>query len=190
MGPDRSTSRFIAEFRAEIDGSRLVGHASVFGQLAPVAGGYEEIAETAFDAALDDPQTDVRALLNHNPTMVLGRQSAGTLRLGTDKEGLRFELDLPDTSYARDLRELVARGDVTGASFGFVPGEDSVSRAPDGKQVRTHTSVARLLDVSPVTWPAYEGATVALRHISFASCSAREQAIRVRWARLLERAEP
>lgn len=178
--------RFLAEFRAEVQGNTLVGHASVFGQMAPMAGGYEQMAPTAFDRALEAPETDVRALVNHNPTMVLGRQSAGTLRLSTDKEGLRFEVDLPDTSYANDLKELLKRGDVTGASFGFIPGEDSVSRAPDGKQVRTHTSVARLLDVSPVTWPAYEGATVALRHIKFPVRSDREMKIRFR-AALLER---
>ena len=178
-------NRLLAEFRAEVQGNTLIGHASVFGQLAPMAGGYEEMAATAFDQALKSPETDVRALVNHNPTMVLGRQSAGTLRLSTDKEGLRFEVDLPDTSYANDLKELLRRGDVTGASFGFFPGEDSYRKAPDGKQIRTHTSVARLLDVSPVTWPAYEGATVALRHVTFASRSAREQAIRAR-ARLLK----
>lgn len=180
-------NRLLAEFRAELDGNKLVGHASVFGQMARMAGGYERIAHTAFDRALEAPETDVRALVNHNPTMVLGRQSAGTLRLSTDKEGLRFEVDLPDTSYARDLKELISRGDVTGASFGFIPGEDTIERAPDGKQVRTHTSVAKLLDVSPVTWPAYEGATVALRHIEFPCHSAREQAIRARWALRLER---
>lgn len=179
-------NRLLAEFRAEIQGRTLIGHASVFGQMAPMAGGYEQMASTAFDRALEDPQTDVRALVNHNPTMVLGRQSAGTLRLSTDKEGLRFEVDLPDTSYANDLKELLVRGDVTGASFGFIPGEDSMGRAPDGKQVRTHTSVARLLDVSPVTWPAYEGATVALRHIQFPVRSDREMKIRFR-AALMER---
>lgn len=159
--------RLRAEFRAEVSGDTLSGHASVFGQLAELGGGYEQMASTAFDKVLSDPAVDVRALVNHDATLVLGRQSAGTLRLSTDKEGLRFEVDLPDTSYARDLRELVARGDVTGASFGFISGEDEMSRAPDGKQIRTHTSVARLLDVSPVTWPAYEGASVALRHMDF-----------------------
>lgn len=179
------SERFLAEFRAEIQGNTLVGHASVFGQMAPVSGGYEEIGVTAFDEVLKDPATDVRALVNHNPTLVLGRQSAGTLRLSTDDQGLRFEVDLPDTSYANDLRALVARGDVSGASFGFVPGQDEIRRAPDGKQVRTHTSVAKLLDISPVTWPAYEGATVALRSITFDRYSAREQAIRAR-ARMLK----
>ena len=179
-------SRLMAEFRGELDGNLLVGHASVFGQLARMAGGYEEMGPEAFTAALAAPDVDVRALVNHDPTLVLGRQSSGTLKLEVDKAGLGFEVDLPDTSYARDLRELVARGDVTGASFGFIPGEDTITRAPDGKRVRTHTSVARLLDVSPVTWPAYEGATVALRHITFPVRSAREQALRARWA-LLER---
>lgn len=177
--------RFLTELRAEVRGDTLVGHASVFGQLARLAGGYEQIAETAFDEALSAPETDVRALVNHDPAMVLGRQSAGTLRLSTDKDGLRFEVDLPDTSYAHDLRELVRRGDITGASFGFVPGEDKIGRAPDGKQVRTHTSVARLIDVSPVTFPAYEGASVSLRNIIFPGRTAREQAIRAR-ARMLK----
>lgn len=157
--------RFAVEFRAEVSGDTLRGHAAVFGQTAKVGGGYEQLAPTAFDAALKD--SDVRALLNHNPTLVLGRQSAGTLRLSVDDEGLAFEVDLPDTSYARDLRELVARGDVTGASFGFIPGQDEYRKAPDGKQIRTHTSVAQLLDVSPVTWPAYDGTDVSLRHIDF-----------------------
>lgn len=179
-------NRLLAEFRAEVQGNTLIGHASVFGQLAPMAGGYEQMAPTAFDNALKSPETDVRALVNHNPNMVLGRQSAGTLRLSTDNEGLRFEVDLPDTSYAQDLKVLLERGDVTGASFGFIPGEDSIGRAPDGKQVRTHTSVARLLDVSPVTWPAYEGATVALRHITFPVRTAREQAIRARARMMLK----
>lgn len=180
------SERFLAEFRATLDGNRLIGHAAVFGQTAKLATGYERLAPSAFKAALADPATDVRALVNHNPTMVLGRQSAGTLKLETDDQGLRFEVDLPDTSYARDLRELIGRGDVTGASFGFVPGEDEWSTAPDGKQVRTHTSVRKLLDVSPVTWPAYEGATVALRHLEIHGPSAREQAIRSRHARLVE----
>lgn len=172
--------RLLAEFRAELDGDTLVGHASVFSQMAPIAGGYEAIAPTAFDEVLKNPETDVRALVNHDPTLVLGRQSAGTLELSTDREGLKFKVKLPKTSYAQDLKELVARGDISGASFGFIPGEEEFSKAPDGKQVRTHLSVARLLDVSPVTWPAYDGASVALRHMTFPRHTAREQAIRAR----------
>lgn len=178
-------NRWLAEFRAELDGNRLVGHAAVFGQMTQLAGGYEEIVAGAFTEALKG--SDVRALVNHDPSMVLGREAAGTLRLSEDKEGLRFEVDLPDTSYASDLRELVRRGDVTGASFGFIPGKDDYRTAPDGKQIRTHTSVARLIDVSPVTFPAYEGAGVALRHIEFPRVSARGQAALIR-ANALRRA--
>lgn len=159
--------RINAELRAaEVSGNTLAGHAAVFGQVAPIRGGYEAIAPTAFDEVLarDD---DVVALRDHDPALLLGRRSAGTLRLETDDDGLAFEVDLPDTSYARDVKELVARGDLQGASFGFLPGKDELGHAPDGKQLRTHTSISRLLDVSVVGMPAYDGTSVTLRHLTF-----------------------
>lgn len=159
--------RFGVHLRAEVTGDRLSGHAAVFEQLAELPGHYEQLARSAFDAALSDEATDVRALLNHDPSLLLGRQGAGTLRVGTDSEGLEFEVDLPATGAGRDVRELVSRGDLSGASFGFIPGDDEWDRAPDGRQLRTHTSVARLVDVSPVTFPAYEGASVSMRSMQF-----------------------
>lgn len=173
-------ARFRVELRSRLDGNTLRGHAAVFGQMAKLPGHYERLASTAFDDVIDRSGTDVRALFNHNPDLLLGRQSAGTLRLKVDGEGLAFEVDLPDTAYANDLRALVSRGDVTGASFGFVPGTDEWSQAPDGSQIRTHTSVAELVDVSPVTWPAYDSTDVALRHFDFSRSSGREQMIRAR----------
>lgn len=175
-----SLTRFSVEVRSRIDGNTLRGHASVFGQMAKLPGHYERMAPTAFSSVLDRTDTDVRALFNHDPSMLLGRQSAGTLRLKVDDAGLAFEVDLPDTSYARDLRSLVERGDLSGASFGFVPGDDEWTTAPDGKQVRTHVAVAELVDVSPVTWPAYSDTDVALRHYDFSRPSGREQMIRAR----------
>lgn len=158
-------NRLYAEFRAEISGDRLEGHAAVFGQVAEIRGGYETIAPGAFDAVLRQGD-DVVALRDHNPTMLLGRTAAGTLSVGVDSDGLAFEVPkLPNTTYANDLRELVARGDLRGASFGFLPGKDELGHAKDGRQLRTHTSVARLLDVSVVTLPAYDGTDVALRHL-------------------------
>ena len=174
-----TVSRYSVELRAEVSGNTLRGHAAVFGQAAELPGHLERLAPTAFDAALANPDTDVRALLNHDPNLLLGRQSAGTVRLGTDSSGLVFEVDLPDTSYARDLRVLVERGDLNGASFGFVPGEDEWTRQ-SGRQVRTHTSVKRLVDVSPVTFPAYTSTDVALRTFEFARPRGREQLIRAR----------
>lgn len=171
--------RFFVETRAALEGNTLTGYAAVFDGTAAVRGGYERIGPKAFDEVLK--RADPRALINHNPSLVLGRSSAGTLRLDVDERGLAFAVDLPDTSYARDLRELVERGDLAGASFGFLPGDDELSRAPDGKQVRTHTAIADLLDVSAVTYPAYEGTSLALRHIEFPRVARpRLQAIRAR----------
>lgn len=161
--------RFAVQLRgAKLKGRTLYGHASVFGQYAEVDGAtVENLAPTAFTAVLADPDTDVRALWNHDARLLLGRQGAGTLRLDVDAEGLPYEVDLPDTSYADDLAVLVRRGDLDGASFGFIPGEMARSRTEDGRTLITHTSVAGLVDVSPVTFPAYAGASTALRHLTF-----------------------
>ena len=155
--------RYFAELRsADVAGNTLAGHAAVFGQLAQIRGGWEAIAPQAFDEVLARGD-DVVALRDHDPSQLLGRTRSGTLRLATDDEGLVFEVDLPDTAYARDVRALVARGDLAGASFGVLPGRDELGSAPDGRQLRTHTSVKRLLDVSVVAMPAYEGTAVTLR---------------------------
>jgi HK97 family phage prohead protease len=158
--------RRYATCRAEIVRNTFTGHAAVFGQYADLGTNLEQLDVHAFDQVLHDPQTDVRALFNHNPDMLLGRQGAGTLKIGTDTQGLAFEIAIPNTTLGNDLRELVGRDDVNGASFAFMPGEAAWSRTEDGRPVQTHTSVARLLDVSPVTFPAYDGASTMLRAMS------------------------
>ncbi len=174
-------TRFSVQLRAQLAGQKLRGHAAVFGHVASIDRHYEQLDRDAFAAALANPDTDIRALINHDPNLLLGRQSTGTLRVGADSEGLEFEVDLPNTTYANDLREVMDRGDLDGASFAFVPGEDRWDRAPDGRQLRTHTSVERLIDVSPVTFPAYEGAGVALRSIQFDGTNySKSQLIRAR----------
>lgn len=181
-------NRLYAELRAAaVTGNTLAGHAAVFGQTAEIRGGYEQIAPTAFDAVLARGD-DVVALRDHDPALLLGRTASGTLRLAVDGDGLAFEVDLPDTAYAHDVRELVARRDLAGASFGFLPGEDKLGHAPDGKRLRTHTSVARLLDVSVVSLPAYEGTDVTLRHLTFDPApDRRSQLIRARHRALTRR---
>jgi HK97 family phage prohead protease len=168
--------------RASLDGDKLVGHAAVFGQMAKVPGGYEQLDAAAFDEVLARTDTDAAAMINHDPAMLLGRQSAGTLLLRTDSEGLAFEVELPDTSYANDLRTLVARGDMTGASFGFIPDLDKSTweRTKDGSSLHTINSVTHLRDVGPVTFPAYSGTGVALRSYNFGSPSGRSKLIRAR----------
>lgn len=154
------------ELRSEVAGDKLTGYASVFGQYADFGSYLETLAPSAFDAALVDPATDVRSYYQHDSARLLGRQGSGTLRLSTDTTGLHFELDIPDTSDGRDLRELVTRGDLTGMSFGFIAGLEESGNTPDGRHLRTHVSVARLIEVSPVSRPAYAGTSVQLRSLS------------------------
>ena len=154
-----SAARLPVQYRAQVHGNTLVGYAAVYNRRAPIRGAWEAIAPGAFDEVLRRG-ADVCALVDHDPSKLLGRTASGTLRLRSDTRGLAFEVELPDTSYAHDVRALVARGDLRGASFGFLPGADTLSVASDGRHLRTHTSVARLVDVSVVTMPAYEDTSV------------------------------
>ena len=171
---------------ATVEGRRLSGVAHAFGEVAQLAGGtYEVIAAGAFDKALR--HSDVRAFVEHDRRLILGRQSAGTLKLKASAEGLHYDIpELPNTSYANDLLESVRRGDVTENSFSFMPGAFDLSRAKDGKPIRTHTSVAELIDISPVTMPAFAGTSVQLRSIQPEPESIPSQLARAR-ARALNR---
>lgn len=142
------------------------GHAAVFDSLSENLGGFREvIAPGAFDDVLGD---DVRALFNHDPNAILGRSTAGTLRVGVDAAGLTYEIDPPDTQAARDLLVSMERGDVRESSFGFrvARGGDTWDENDDGVLIRTITKVARLYDVSPVTFPAYPDTDAAKRTLS------------------------
>ncbi|UCG30038.1 MAG: HK97 family phage prohead protease [candidate division WOR-3 bacterium] len=151
------------EFRmenAEQEGNTIRGYAAVYNSDSEWMGGfYEQIATGAFDNVLDN---DVRAYFNHDENLLLGRVSSGTLRIGTDKRGLYYEVDLPNTTYANDLVELMKRGDVNQSSFAFLIDEDRWEQR-DGKTYRIIEKVSRLLDVSPVSQPAYPDATSELK---------------------------
>lgn len=166
------------------DGNTLFGYAAIYGEVAETTneGFAESIARGAFDEVLADPATDARAVFNHSMTHVLGRQSAGTLRLRSDERGLHYEVDLPRTSFAEDLKEMVRRGDVTGASFAFMPGEMQRGTSPGGRRMVTHTRIKRLIDISVVPLPVYAGASVALRSLDphAAAIARRSQLIRAR----------
>lgn len=164
------------QFRStpQLRGRRLGGYAAVFGEIAPHTDlGPEMLDVGSLDRALKN--SDARSLWNHDTRFVLGRESAGTLRLHADSTGLEYEVDLPNTSYANDLRELVERGDVTGASFAFIP---DVTETRSG--VLVHTDVADVVDVSPVTFPAYVGASTEARSLSLGAARRRSQLIRAR----------
>ena len=145
---------------------RLVGHAAVFDQEARINGWggdifIELVAPGAFSESIG--ADDVRALWNHDGASLLGRTSAGTLDLAEDEVGLAFDLDTPDTQLGRDLAVLVERGDVSEMSFGFRVQDESWEKVEteDGKTIHRRTlKRVQLVDVSPVTWPAYTGTDV------------------------------
>lgn len=150
------------EFEVRSTGSGGVvveGHGAVFMRKSQNLGGFrEQVADTAFDRTLGD-SPDVRALINHDPSALLGRTRSGTLRLAKDTLGLHYEIDMPDRQDARDLLVSMERKDITQSSFGFfvVKGGDSWSEDEDGFPLRTLTAVSlHNGDVSPVTYPAYE----------------------------------
>jgi HK97 family phage major capsid protein len=137
-------------------GRMVTGYASVYGAESRGLEWTETVAPGAFSDVLD---ADVRCLLNHDPSQVLGRTRAGTLRLFDEARGLRFECDLPESPLGENVRQAVKRGDVDGASFRFAVGEDEW---PDGEH-RTIKKVKALHDVTVATYGAYPDASVELR---------------------------
>ncbi len=94
----------------------------------------------------------------------MARTASGTLRLSEDANGLKYEFDAPNTTLGNDLLEMIRRGDVNQSSFGFTVDDDTWEER-DGKMIRTINKVKKLYDVSPVTYPAYHDATVAVRNL-------------------------
>lgn len=143
--------------------AKIVGYAAVFNALSKDLGGFrEQITPGAFKATLER-RDDVAALFSHSSSHVLGRLSAGTLRMKEDEVGLLVEIDPPNTTVGRDVVESIRRGDLDSMSFGFVVDEEEWTRDEVG-EVRTLNSVS-LFDVSVVTWPAYPDTEVAVRSL-------------------------
>jgi len=112
-----------AELRiSSIDGKhKIIGYPAVFNSLSlDIFGFKERVKPGAFRRTLSE-RADVRALINHNPSMILGRSKAGTLALREDGQGLLAIIDPPDTSIAKDIIESISRGDIDGMSIGFLP---------------------------------------------------------------------
>lgn len=153
----------VAEVRS--DGNTITGYGAVF-NVETVIGSYfrEKIAPGAFSGSLG---ADVRSYFNHDSNNILGRTKSGTLRIAQDDTGLSYDVDLPDTQIARDLRVSMDRGDVDGSSFAFnvirETWDDETGKLP----LRT-IHEAELFEVGPVTTPAYPDAKVALRSLEAA----------------------
>lgn len=138
---------------------KITGYASIFNSRTSIGDYFDEmIAPGAFTETIKDD--DIRALFNHNWDNLLGRTKANTLTLSEDEKGLKFEIELPDTSVARDLAISMERGDIDQCSFGFEVTEETWNYDVD-PAVRTVNEV-KLYEISIVTIPAYEDTEAAL----------------------------
>lgn len=152
-----------SQFNTREDGGELFieGYFAVFNsnyELWP--GATENVAPGAFDEALSD---DIRALIDHETRLVLGRNIAGTLELKIDSRGLWGKVKInPNDQDAMNLYERVKRGDVDQCSFGFDILEEDTEYRDDGSVHWTIKKV-RLYEVSVVTFPAYEDTSVSAR---------------------------
>lgn len=161
------------ELRSAENGVRqIVGYAAVFNREAVIAGNFRErVLPGAFREAI--AADDVRGLFNHNPSQIIGRSKAGTLRAYEDEVGLRYEIDLnADDPEAMSIAAKVQRGDVSGSSFRFVVSRDgyqivAAERAGD-LPLRSISRVTELIDVGPVTFPAYDETTTEARDMAAA----------------------
>ena len=165
------------ESRSAEDGSEreyIVGYAAKFGVNSLDLGDFiERIHPDAFGIVSErrgrKKSLETRALWNHDANYPLARYP-GTLSMSVDEVGLRYEFPVPDTTYGRDIASNIRAGIVKGSSFSFtVPSGGDTWAIEDGRSVRTIQRIDSLLDVGPVTFPAYPDADVTVAQRSFDS---------------------
>lgn len=152
------------ESRAGDNGAptKITGYAAVFNSPVQIGSYFQEmIAPGAFSASI--ASDDIRALFNHNSDYVLGRNSNGSLTLREDAKGLYFEVTPPETSWARDLMLSIERGDISQMSFGFIAKRQEWDETDD--VVKRTLLEVELLEVSPVTFPAYPDTSAGVRSL-------------------------
>ncbi|KEZ51337.1 HK97 family phage prohead protease [Metabacillus indicus] len=146
-----------------VDGEEMVieGYFAVFNRATELwTGAYEELSPEAFNETLGN---DIRGLINHDTTLVLGRNKSGTLELKADSHGLWGKIRInPNDSDAVNIYERVKRGDVDQCSFGFNILKEDTDFREDGSVKWTIRKVD-LHEVSVCTFPAYEETGVQAR---------------------------
>ena len=170
----RQTRSVSTEFktRSEGDDKYIEGYFVVFNSIYEICdGATESIAQGAFDNTLSD---DIRALVNHDSTLVLGRTAAHTLELTQDERGLFGRIKInPNDSDAMNLYARVQRGDVSQCSFGFDILSEETDFRDDGSVHWTITDV-KLYEVSCCTFPAYEATSINARKRDYEELRAKQ----------------
>lgn len=151
------------EFKTRETGEEIFieGYFAVFNSNYEIAPGMtESVAPGAFTNTIAD---DIRALVNHDTTLVLGRTSVKTLELAQDERGLWGKITInPNDRDAMNLYERVKRGDVSQCSFGFDIVDEESEYHEDGSIHWTIKEV-KLYEVSCVTFPAYSETSISAR---------------------------
>lgn len=157
------TRQMNAQFktRAEEDGKYIEGYFAVFDGNYDISDTMSESIDAhAFDEALED---DIRALTNHDTTLVLGRTNAETLKLKVDEHGLFGSILInPNDTDAVNLYERVMRGDVNQCSFGFDI-LDEETEFLEGDRIHFTIKKVKLYEVSCCTFPAYKDTSITAR---------------------------
>lgn len=138
---------------------------------------YERVAKGAFAKSLE--QNTIKALWNHNSDIVLGSTKSRTLQLVEDDIGLRFELELPNSSQAKDIYESIKRGDVDGVSFGFYVRENGDKweyLKEEDIYERTLLDID-LIEISPTPFPAYPTSEVGKRSLEAHNLKSKEERV-------------
>jgi HK97 family phage prohead protease len=152
------------EERAEGQPPKIIAQIALFNRMSEDLGGFRErIAPGCFSKTIE--RGDIRALMNHDPNYVLGRNKSGTMKLWEDEVGLNMECEPPDTTWARDLLVSMRRKDIDQCSFAFRTINDSWDEV-NGEIVRTLLE-AELYDSSIVTYPAYTMTSAYVRSLLY-----------------------
>jgi len=151
--------------KSETDETKSVvgGYVNKFEQMSEDLGWFKEkVRKGAFVRSLKEQP--VLAFWNHNSDIVLGNTENNTLKAWEDEVGLRFELELPDTTAGNDAGKLIERGDVRGVSFGFNTRKEEWDETDKNNPIRTLVDV-QLYEISPTPLPAYTQSNVSARAV-------------------------
>jgi HK97 family phage prohead protease len=149
------------EERKDSSGQTISGHAATYGHTSGSNLPWiESCSVGCFDRAIADTENDCLALIDHNPSKILGRRKNGSLTLRSDRVGLYFNVKLPATSYAADLLENIKTRNIRGCSFSFLPRKQTWGRNANGERTRSLDDVD-LLDISAVTAPVYSSTDIS-----------------------------